>query len=189
MVLGRRIGGTVTTITLPFELGEKYWVAEQVQARNHEVCPECVGTKKVTLTLGNGESYEIPCAACSAGYEPPTGVVRNPITTFVAVPFVARRFHMDHDGKWTYSDSPPDAMSYRMWSEDRIFRTEAEAEVECQHLHVAHMRHMEAQYINQFSMRKKSYATSVHYWRGQRRDYEKKLAWIDAKLVQLKGKP
>ena len=41
------------------------------------ICPDCLGTLYLTVIMGDGTAHTIPCAECSAGYEPPRGEVRE----------------------------------------------------------------------------------------------------------------
>ena len=37
-------------------------------------------------------------------------------------------------------------------------------------------------------MKRKEYAFSVHYWRGQRKDYQRKLELVEMRLKEIKEK-
>ena len=38
-------------------------------------CPDCMGKKYLTVILGDGTKVTIDCVTCSAGYEPPQGII------------------------------------------------------------------------------------------------------------------
>ena len=97
----------MTTITLPFELGVTVWHPSNGHNETWVTCPECMGSKVVTLTLGNGEQYQLGCAACGPGYEQPRGVVQE--TKYCCVPesFTPRRFSIE-GSEIHYSESSPE---------------------------------------------------------------------------------
>ena len=58
-----------------FGIGDFVWFACYAVATIEEPCPVCFGKKAVTLILGNGEGWIIPCDYCAKGYMEPRGTV------------------------------------------------------------------------------------------------------------------
>jgi hypothetical protein len=174
----------VTTITLPFAIGEKCWVCRRIHHEDYETCPECLGTKEVTLTLANGESYKLECSGCKSGYDPPRGTVRTSKVVYAPEEFTPLGFNI-HQDEVSYNSRVPGSTSWEVFEAKHLFKTEAEAQAECDRRSAEDTAALEASQIYQFQMKRKEYAFSVHYWRGQKRDYLKKLAWIDEKLKAL----
>ncbi|HUV12038.1 MAG TPA: hypothetical protein VMY18_00275 [Acidobacteriota bacterium] len=58
-------------------IGERVWLSSFGRVEHWEKCPDCFGTKKIHVTLANGEEFDIPCQGCAPGYDPPRGEVQR----------------------------------------------------------------------------------------------------------------
>lgn len=58
-----------------FNIDDKVWVASFGRVAKQIPCPDCGGTKKLHVTLFDGSEFDIACAGCAGGYEPPRGYV------------------------------------------------------------------------------------------------------------------
>ena len=68
---------TTASLPIPFAIGEEVWWVGPGWKQEMITCPECAGTRALTLILGNGESVSLACDNCSLGYDPPRGVVKR----------------------------------------------------------------------------------------------------------------
>ncbi len=62
------------TLTLPFKIGDMYWLPSRSPRQTIEPCPVCKGTKMVTVLSGD-ERFDMECDACGLGYKGPRGTV------------------------------------------------------------------------------------------------------------------
>jgi len=67
----------MSSIEIPFAIGQQVWHVGSGYRQEWIECPECAGTKAITMIQGNGVQVSLACAACSAGYEPPRGVIQR----------------------------------------------------------------------------------------------------------------
>ena len=51
------------TIPIPFAIGQQLWAISSGHGETWITCPECDGTKVLTLVKGNGESIKLPAGA------------------------------------------------------------------------------------------------------------------------------
>jgi len=58
-----------------YSKGDVVWFASCKTERVDVECDVCFGKKQVTLVLGNGEQFLIPCSYCGTGFDAPRGVV------------------------------------------------------------------------------------------------------------------
>ena len=58
-----------------FKVGDLVWLAKCGTQEVTKTCPICFGKLTVSLTLGNGDTLELPCDYCGKGLAGPTGFV------------------------------------------------------------------------------------------------------------------
>lgn len=58
-----------------FSVGDVVYYADAGIEKKWITCPDCMGKKYLTVILGDGTTVTIDCVTCSAGWEPPTGIV------------------------------------------------------------------------------------------------------------------
>jgi len=80
-----------SSIPIPFALGQPLWWVGNGYQEEWVVCPECCGTKVITMVQGNGTAVSLNCAACAVGFMPPTGRVKRVFYRHEPTPFVPRR--------------------------------------------------------------------------------------------------
>ena len=85
-------------LTMPFTIGNTYWLPSHSPRHVMEACPVCVGAKIVTV-LAPEEKFVVECDACGLGYQGPQGVVSVYHYDPRAVPFtIAKVVRMDDQG-------------------------------------------------------------------------------------------
>ena len=61
-----------------FDLGDTVFMARFERTEKTIVCPDCLGSARVKVTLGTGEEIMIECGGCDpGGYQPSTGRIRQ----------------------------------------------------------------------------------------------------------------
>ena len=58
-----------------YNIGDKVWYAQRKAIERQELCPDCFGTRALTVIKGDGEQVSIECAGCARGFESPTGYI------------------------------------------------------------------------------------------------------------------
>ena len=62
-------------IETKYSVGDTIYVFGVNYAKKTMQCPDCLGTKKWSITFADGHSEDCPCYTCARGYEGPHGVV------------------------------------------------------------------------------------------------------------------
>lgn len=61
-----------------FEIGQTVFMADFGKKEIFVTCPDCLGSKHVLVTLGDGSEVTIECGGCDpGGYQPSQGVIRQ----------------------------------------------------------------------------------------------------------------
>ena len=158
------------TIAIPFSIGEELWRAVSTNNVQHVVCPECAGTKVLTIIKGNGEQVSVGCDLCSWGFEPPHGWIEKCDRAFQPVKFIPRRIDIRVDvfgEKFMYSEDSPDASCC-------ILVNEAEEKAK-RDIHV-------------LASKRESLAFSVSYWSRELKESERRVEVARARLAVCKTK-
>lgn len=168
------------TIEVPFALGVTIWRAKYGFRETWVTCPECCGTKAVTLILGNGENYSIDCACCQSGYGPPLGVVKE--TVYECDP---RRFtptKIDKWGdEWVYSDG-----HNNVYVKD-LFDAEDPCRRRCDEMNREHEAELVRRNEAIHESKKRDLAWSVHYWGRTVKRLERELEGARARLSRARA--
>ena len=105
--------------------GDKIWCA---MYNRHEhvavVCPVCFGKREVTLILGNDDHVVLPCAYCSCGSAPPTGMVKEYQTVAKPELRAITKIEIKQTSK---GEERRYNTCHNYWDDSLIFQTEAEA--------------------------------------------------------------
>ena len=88
----------MSTLTIPFAIGETYWLPSHSPRHVMEACPVCAGAKVVTV-LAPDVKFVVACDACGLGYQGSQGVVGVYHYDPHAEPFtIAKVVRMDDQG-------------------------------------------------------------------------------------------
>jgi hypothetical protein len=175
----------MTTITLPFTIGETIWHAAYGCIEERIPCPECAGTRVIEMIKGNGERVALDCAECSSGYDPPRGWVTKSTLAFTPKPFTPRRWSVDGEG-FTFSESEPGASCYSSAYQRDLFHSRAECEARCKEQNAENTAENERRAAAHLESKRRSLAHSASYWSGQVRRLEKDLEVARARLNRCK---
>ncbi len=172
-----RVNMSEPTISMPFAIGETVWHVGGHYRDEYPVCPDCAGTKFVTMVLGNGTTHTLDCACCG-GYNPPTG--RMKVSRFVYEPeeiTLARVTGFDK-GDVEYTNAPEGASCYNIFNSSNMFRDKAACEAVCEKKRIEKDAAEEKNALARAKSRGRSMAYSVSYWRSQAARH--KQDWEDA---------
>lgn len=63
---------------MTFNIGDIVYQSEYGRQEHFITCPDCIGSKRVKVILGDGTEISIECGGCDpGGYEPSRGVIRQ----------------------------------------------------------------------------------------------------------------
>jgi len=175
------------TIPIPFALGEQVWWIGNGSSEEWVTCPECAGTKAITMVLGNGEQVSVACENCSAGFEPSRGVVKQTIYLHAPVPFTPRRVHVDGE-EVRYSESGQGSTYYNSADAKNLFATKEECQRRCDELNVEKAKEKKDLAWQILIQNRKKMAYSAHYWTQMVSRLRKELAAAEARLQVVKAK-
>jgi hypothetical protein len=113
-----------------YQVGDKAWAGQCKWVTTYITCDTCAGKRKVHLILGNGDIAELPCQACTSGFESPIG--RIPVHGYSATPELItitgiRTEQNDTEITTEYLVSNSSCPT-RIFQEESLFETEAEAQ-------------------------------------------------------------
>ena len=176
------------SLPIPFALGEQVWWVGNGYREESITCPECAGTKALTMIRGNGEQVSLECNYCQLGYNPPRGVVSRIYYDHRPTLFTPRRVRVDGD-EITYSASEPDATCYVTAYARDLFTSQDECQARCDILNAERTRAEEDKALAMLTSKRQSLAHSVHYWGNLAKNLKKQLEQVEARLAVVKQKP
>ena len=167
------------TLTPKFNLGDNVFRATWDSEPAYITCPDCGGTKFVTVRLWDGTEHTLDCDGCKKGYYPPSGTVlyykRTPaakscIITGISIEAKDNKIEYTCEGEYTYRCDQSD-----------LFRDQAIC------LKYAEKKAKEAEEREKENELKKvkahrNWSWHVHYYRRQIRDAKKTIERAEAAL-------
>jgi len=175
------------SIPIPFALGQALWWVGSGYQEEWIVCPECCGTKAITMVRGDGTAVSVHCVACAVGFEPPTGKVKRIFYQHRPTPFVPRRVEI-RGQEILYSTSDPDAQCYSSVPASLLFASKEACQAACDALNAERTKHEEERAIAMLASTRRGLAWSVHYWGRLVKELERHLAQARARLAVCKEK-
>ncbi|MCP3657452.1 MAG: hypothetical protein GY766_21600 [Herbaspirillum sp.] len=165
-------------LEIPYEVGSKIWTPGGGMAEVRVECPECCGTKVVTMELGNGERHSLDCRCCQAGYESPRGWVWQ--RTFESDPVEVELTDIEISA---YSGIR--YLAAGAWVDlDMLFESKADCETRCAELRAERQANEDRIIFNNLKSKRRDCAWSVHYWRRRVKDLERDLERARAFLTK-----
>ena len=164
-------------VDMKFNIGDTVWLASCNSEEHYLTCPDCGGTKTVTVTLWNGEVFVIDCVGCSRGYDRPSGSVsvynRTPSAMQVVVEGVSlSRGKPEYSVKGIYTYHVP---------EENLFSTEALALVRADEL-AAKGNAEEKKRVLGKEKPTRTWAWNVHYHRAAIKRANRDITYHTEKL-------
>jgi hypothetical protein len=158
-----------------FNIGDTAYQAHAGQEQIWVTCPECLGSGRLRVILGDDTEVSIHCVCCERGYEGSPGKVHTykfmsevRTGTITAVEMRGSILHYSLDG-WSDSDNS-------------IFATREEAEARAKELVTEHEAD-ERRRLGCKEKQHKTWASHVAYWRSQIRRNKEEIARYEARLA------
>lgn len=160
-------------------IGDVVWIARLRHREFQLVCPDCLGTKAVTLLLENGERESLECKTCyPGGYEPPRG-------------FITKTQYQPAADKRSIEAMEVSAQktTYRFfdWSCNEVFETEQEAVTAAEALRKEREDEDHKRFVWKKEDARRSWSWECSYHRKQIESAEKQIAYAKAKLTVAKA--
>lgn len=173
------------TISIPFAIGQQLWAIGNGHNEEWVTCPECAGTKVLTLVKGSGEIVELSCNYCAPGCESPRGVVREVTFDCQPTPFTPKRVEMS-GREFRYSESSPDALAYQTYAASELFEDREACAVACEARNAEYRANAERQEIVNLSSKRKNLEHSSHYWTTRLRQLERDVEIVRRRITVIK---
>lgn len=161
-------------------IGDKVWTARLAHREFTEVCPDCLGTKAVTLLLENGEKHSLDCGTCyPGGYEKARGYIKRsqyqPAAKLQEIVGI---------------DASRERTTYRFydWSCDEVFDSEEEAIAAAERLRAAREDEDHRSFLHKKEDSRRTWWWSCGYYRQQIKRAKQDLAYAEARLSVAKEK-
>ena len=167
------------TIPIPFAIGETVWHAGYGSTETFDECPECAGTKTLTLIQGNGERVSLACACCSSGYDPSRGYVKRSVSARTPHPVTLGSISL-RGAEITYFEG--EYPSGTCLNPQDLFRDQAECQKRCDALNPDADAQEHNRLIANMMDKRGKMAWSVHYWGRKVKDLERNLKAARARL-------
>lgn len=167
---------------MSFKIGDRVWMAS-FDRRSYEVqCPDCMGNKRLKVTLGDGTEVMVECAGCQSGYDPPRGVITQWAWTEKAeqVTVTAVTEKLNEPTEYRFAEGWFD-------SDGRTFATEAEAVARAAQMKMKHELEENARLMSR-TKDGRSWAWNATYHRECVKRAEKDLEYHRAKLTICQAK-
>ncbi len=164
-----------------FNIGDKVWLAQSRTEECSEVCPECLGKRYITVTLGDESVHTVDCAACDHGWRGSTGQIEGVKHSIRVMEREITGVRVDN-GKAEYSVD-------NCYGSEDVYATKEEAEARAAEL-VAERNKEEHRRMHAKENDHRSWAWNATYHRGRIRQFEKDLEYHKSKLdvARLKAK-
>ncbi len=175
------------SLEIPFAIGQQVWWIGNGHREQLVTCPECAGTKAITMILGNGEQVSLYCENCRLGYDPPTGQVKRTYYEHSPTRFTPLRVGVD-GSEIRYSESGPDSTCYSSAYAKDLFATQEECQVRCDVLNAEKTQEETDRAWQVLLQNRKKMASSVGYWSQMVGRLRKELAATEARLAVVKAK-
>lgn len=157
-------------------IGDIVWIARLRHCEFQETCPDCLGTKMVTLLLANGERESLECKTCyPGGYEPPRG-------------HIIRTQYQPKAEKRTINsmEIQENKTTYRFfdWSCDKVFDNESDALAEAEILRLESEASDHQRFLWKKEDSRRTWSWNCSYHRRQIKDAKQQIAWNEARLCR-----
>lgn len=132
----------MATITTKYNIGDKVWTAGSSYQQKTIQCPDCLGTKKWTITFADKHSEETKCFTCSRSYDGSLGYISyNEWQPTIEEYTIGLIQGMDN-GIPIYMCKETGIGSGTLHRENNLFATKAEAEIYAQEEYIKRMAYI-----------------------------------------------
>jgi hypothetical protein len=175
----------IHTFDLPFLVGEKAWRVGPAHVKRMVRCPDCLGTKKVTIILATSESFLLDCKRCTLGFSGPSGVIEEWVFDAQPTPFycsaIASISVKNNRLVPEYAENS-DGTGRLMEPKD-LYKTEEECRLACEaHTKEAREQHDKSE-LYRLHQKRGDLCGNLSHWRRRLVDLDKERArlvgWIN----------
>lgn len=153
-----------------YSIGDELWRATFDMEPAYVTCPDCGGTRFMTIKLFDGTEHTVDCRTCESVYHGPQGTLKVYDRKPTATPLVVTQIEVERDGT-----------KYNYCPEGDLFRDEAGALVRAQEM-ADQFSKDERDRILSREKDTKSWAWNATYHRRCIKDAQKSLEYHTAKL-------
>lgn len=167
---------------MKFQIGDEVWRATWDYSQDRVTCPDCGGTRALTVIMFDGTEHTIDCAGCAVGYEPPRGVLLVGNYRAATHSHTVTGMKVRREGGFEYMLN-----SGHCVGEEDMFATKEEALARAETLG----QEKAAEELRRIYRKEKntwSWAWHVHYHRRGIREAQKQLDYHTKKLAVAKEK-
>jgi hypothetical protein len=163
-----------------FNIGDTAYVARAGQEQIWITCPECLGSGRLRVILGDDSEVSIHCECCSRGYEGSPGRMQT-------YAFIARTEEVTITGIESHLHDDVLRTHYKFSGcyfddEKNLFATRLEALARAEQLREERTAD-ETKRLKYKEKQHKTWAWNVHYWRSQIRRNREEIARYEARLA------
>lgn len=162
-----------------FSIGDPAWRAHAGLDHIWITCPECLGSGRLRVILGDESEVSIACECCSRGYEGSPGKMQTYAFRGEAKPVIITGIETSQHG-----DDIRVVYKVNCWviEEKDLFVTREEALTRAAFL-VAEHEAEEKKRLGYKEKQHKTWAWNVRYWRSQIRHAKEEIARAEARLA------
>ena len=168
-------------MNIKYKIGDHVWRAGFGSTDNYVTCPDCAGTKRLRVIMGDESVVSIACAGCSVGYDPPTGYVKTYERSGAAMHGIVCKIEVRGNGVEYGVGDAADASCYYSVKDTEIF-DHRDAALAAAAILAAAANAAELAAIGRKEKDTRTWAWNAHYHRDCIRRAEKEIAYHTAKL-------
>jgi hypothetical protein len=175
------------SIEIPFAIGSKVWWVGPGYKTEWVTCPECAGTRLITMRLGNGEEFQIACQTCGSGYDVSRGVIEHTIVGYEPVEVTLTKVQFSCDKPYYEGDGAElflkegHIFHYHLEA-DSLFLNREECAIECAKRRIEQQKNDDDNWLGRCKSKRRDMAWSVTYWKRQRADLLRQLEAVEKRL-------
>lgn len=170
-----------------FQLGDTIFMARFDRTEKTIMCPDCLGSARVKVTLGTGEEIKIECGGCDpGGYECSTGRIRQYDYAVSVVKRVITGINLQENDVEYRMDGIGHCFIGSQNGDYRVYGTEAEAIAGGEEMRIKHEAE-ENQRLLAKTKNHKTWAWNAAYHRREIKRLEQSLAWNRSKVEICKS--
>lgn len=162
-----------------FQIGDVVYQANAGPKSTWVICPECLGSGRLRVILGDDSEVSIACVCCENGYHGSLGKLSTyqflaEVDTITITGVDAQTRNGQLQVRYSFGS--------RSIEDSDVFATLPEAAARAEQLVKEHEA-KETKRLSYKEKKHKSWAWNVSYWRGQIRDAKQTIAGAEARLA------
>lgn len=173
------------TLEIPFAEGDEVWACGHREMLEVEPCCDCAGTGHVIVETATGR-FEVPCGACSRGWEGATGKqekqygIRVPERVTLSAP------RIDSSGVYYFDMRVSDGQSGTCLRASDLFSNFTACHTKCVELMEAARKRLETINWERAGRGRTEAARKASYYRQQIQDLRSRLEYYERQIRELK---